>query len=148
MFRRNVLLLSLRVKKTIKVYERSLISRRPLAEGQRLISQKIQILRVNISCDNWESYRGAAEDSRLLKCEGFFFAEYFQTSRRTVVSSYASLSSPKIVDVREDKVRCIQSRAALRSFGQRRTAYMKWSHNIIILQYLPLCYNCIHYSIQ
>jgi hypothetical protein len=24
----------------------------------------------------------------------------------------------------------------------------RWSHNIIILQYLPLCYNCIQYSVQ
>ena len=24
----------------------------------------------------------------------------------------------------------------------------RWSHNIIILQYLPLCYNCLQYSVQ
>jgi len=24
----------------------------------------------------------------------------------------------------------------------------RWSHNILILQYLPLCYNCLQYSVQ
>jgi len=24
----------------------------------------------------------------------------------------------------------------------------RWTHNIVILQYLPLCYNCLQYSVQ